>query len=158
MRRLLISVLAAAGLLAASPVAASAAVLHITTNDEIPFAGFQVVVPCTGDTITFTQGTLHDAFHLTQNGSHFTFAAHDQPHALQGADTSGRQYEGVGVTSTHGSGSLVGNQNEFTMVNVFRMVGKAGAPTYSVHETEHVTFTPAGTVTAAHDSLQVTCG
>ena|SRR5437764_14248131 len=158
MRRLLITVLTAAGLLVAYPAAASAAVTHVDVNQQLPLAGFQVAVPCTGDTITFTQGTLHDMFHLTQNGTSFSFTTHDQPEALKGADSSGRQYEGVGATLTHGSGSLVGNQNEFTFVNIFRMVGLAGAPSYTVRETTHVTFTPSGTVTAGFDHLRVTCG
>ena len=114
-------------------------------------------MPCTGDTITFTQGTLHDMFFLTVNGSHFSVTTHDQPHNLKGTDSSGRSYEGVGITREHDSGSFVNGQAETTFVNNFNMVGKAGAPSYKTHETFHITITPTGTVTAFHDSLHITC-
>jgi hypothetical protein len=115
-------------------------------------------VPCTGDTITFTQGTLHDAFYMTVNGSHFSMTAHDQPHSLMGTDTSGRSYEGVGVTKDQASGSFVNGQAVTTFVNNFYMIGKAGAPSFKTHETSHVTVTPSGDITASHDSLRITCG
>src|SRR3954454_20563711 len=56
---------------------------HFKVNQQVPLAGFQVQVPCTGDTITFTEGFLHDMFHLTVNGSHFSITSHDQPHGLK---------------------------------------------------------------------------
>jgi len=127
-------------------------------NQQIPLAGFQVDVPCTGDTITFTQGTLHDMFFVTINGSHFSVTSHDQPHNLKGTDTSGRQYEGVGITREHDSGSFVNGQAVSTFVNNFNMVGKAGAPSYRTHETFHITISPSGAVKAFHDSLRITCG
>ena len=131
---------------------------HFTVNQQIPLAGFEVLVPCTGDTITFTQGTLHDMFYETVNGSHFSLTTHDQPHNLKGTDTSGRSYEGVGITREHDSGSFVNGQAVTTFVNNFYMVGQAGAPTFKTHETFHVTVTPSGDVTASHDSFRITCG
>jgi hypothetical protein len=141
----------------ASPAAAGS-VSHFKVNQQIPFAGFQVFVPCTGDTITFTQGSLHDMFYETVNGSHFSVTTHDQPHNLMGTDSSGRRYEGVGITREHDSGSFVNGQAETTFVNNFYMVGKAGAPSYKTHETFHITITPSGQITAFHDSLRITCG
>jgi hypothetical protein len=143
-------------ILGGSPAGAVAA-SHFKVNQQIPFAGFQVDVPCTGDTITFTQGFLHDLFQLTVNGSHFSVTTHDQPHELKGTDTSGRSYEGVGITREHDSGSFVNGQAVTTFVNNFYMIGKAGAPSLKTHETFHVTVTPSGRVTAYHDSLRVTC-
>ncbi len=158
MRRSLTALIAVIAFLAAASPAAASPVVHQQVNQQIPLAGFQVAVPCTGDTITFTQGYLHDMFGITINGNHISITTHDQPHNLKGTDTSGRSYEGVGVTREHDSGSLTGNQFEFTMVNNFNMVGKGGAPSYRTHETTHVTVRPDGTVTAAHDKLRVTCG
>jgi hypothetical protein len=158
MRRLLLCLCATAcaGLVAALPASAGS-VSHFKINQQIPLAGFQVDVPCTGDTITFTQGTLHDMFFLTVNGSHFSITTQDQPHNLKGTDSSGRSYEGVGITREHDSGSFVNGQAETTFVNNFNMVGKAGAPSYKTHETFHITITPTGSVTAFHDSLRITC-
>ena len=141
----------------AAPAGAETA-SHFKVNQQIPLAGFQVLVPCTGDTITFTQGSLHDMFYMTVNGSHFSLTTHDQPHNLKGTDTSGRSYEGVGITREHDSGSFVNGQAVTTFVNNFYMVGTAGAPSYKTHETFHVTFTPTGNITAFHDSLRITCG
>jgi hypothetical protein len=148
---------AAALIVGASPAGAETA-SHFKVNQQIPFAGFQVFVPCTGDTITFTQGFLHDMFDLTVNGSHFSLTTHDQPHDLKGTDTSGRRYEGVGITREHDSGSFVNGQAVTTFVNNFNMIGKAGAPSFRTHETFHVTVTPSGKVTAFHDNLRTTCG
>jgi hypothetical protein len=141
----------------AAPAGAEAA-SHFKVNEQIPLAGFQVGVPCTGDTITFTQGSLHDLFNLTVNGSHFSVTTHDQPHNLKGTDTSGRSYEGVGITRESDSGSFVNGHAVTTFVNNFNMIGKAGAPSYKTHETFHVTITPSGKVTAFHDRLRITCG
>ena len=159
MRRAVFALCAVASTLAiaASP-AGAAPVIHSKTNQQIPLAGFQVFVPCTGDTITFTQGTLHDMFYATINGSHFSVMSHDQPHNLKGTDTSGRRYEGVGITREHDSGSLVNGKAQTTMVNNFYMVGKAGAPSFKTHETFHVTISSSGAVKAFHDSLRITCG
>jgi hypothetical protein len=148
---------AAAVIVGASPAGAETA-SHFKVNQQIPFAGFQVFVPCTGDTITFTQGFLHDMFDLTVNGSHVSLTTHDQPHALKGTDTSGRRYEGVGITREHDTGSFVNGHAVTTFVNNFNMIGKAGAPSFKTHETFHVTVTPSGKVTAFHDNLRTTCG
>lgn len=142
---------------AAGPADADSA-SHFKVNDWIPFAGFQVDVPCTGDTITFTQGSLHDTFYLTVNGSHFSVTTHDQPSNLMGRDTSGRRYEGVGITRSHDSGNFVNGQATSSFVNDFYMIGKAGAPSFKTHETFHITITRSGRVTAFHDSLRITCG
>jgi hypothetical protein len=131
---------------------------HFKVNQMIPFAGFQVFVPCTGDTITFTQGSLHDMFYETVNGSHYSLTTHDQPANLQGTDTSGRRYEAVGITTESDAGSFVNGQAVTTFVNNFYMIGQAGAPSYKTHETFHVTVTPSGEITAYHDSLRITCG
>jgi len=159
MRGFLLALCAAtsAVIVAAVPAGADTA-SHFKINQQIPFAGFQVFVPCTGDTITFTQGSLHDMFYMTVNGSHFSITTHDQPHNLMGTDTSGRSYEGVGITREHDSGSFVNGQAVTTFVNNFYMIGKAGAPSFKTHETFHVTFTPSGNITASHDSLRITCG
>ena len=149
MRVAMVSLCAAAFTVIGTAVPASAdTVSHFKVNQQIPLAGFQVFVPCTGDTITFTQGSLHDMFYMTVNGSHFSITTHDQPHNAKGTDTSGRSYEGVGITREHDSGSFVNGQAVTTMVNNFYMIGKAGAPSFKTHETFHVTVTPSGDITA----------
>jgi hypothetical protein len=131
---------------------------HSTAQDQIPLAGFQVFVPCTGDTITFTQGYLHDMFAITTNDNHISIKTHDQPHNLKGTDTSGRSYEGVGVTQEEFGGSLVNGSFHDTFINNFNMVGKSGAPSYKTHETSHITVTATGRVSTAIDHLRITCG
>src|SRR5215475_7342450 len=141
---------------AAAPAGADTA-SHFEVNQQIPFAGFQVFVPCTGDTITFTQGSLHDVFFMTVNGSHFSLTTHDQPHSIKGADTSGRRYEGVGITREHDSGSFANGRAVTTFVNNFYMIGQAVAPSFKTHETFHVAVTPSGHITAFHDRFRITC-
>lgn len=158
MRRLLTALIAVTAFLVVASPAAASPVFHDHESDQQSLAGFQVDVPCTGDTITFTQGYLHDAFDLTINGNRFSLWFHDQPHNVKGTDTSGRRYEAVGITREHDSGSLTGNQAQSTFVNNFYMVGKGGAPSYKVHETTHVTIRPDGTLSVFHDRLRITCG
>jgi hypothetical protein len=159
MRRAIVALCAAAAALVvvASPAGASP-VTHLKVNQWLPLAGLQVFVPCTGDTITFTQGSLHDTAYGTANGSHFSLKTHDQPSNLKGADTSGRSYEGVGVTQQLVSGSFVKGQAVSTFVNNFNMVGLGGAPIFKTHEVAHVTVTPAGVTSVSFDKLRVTCG
>jgi hypothetical protein len=142
----------------ASAAQAQAKAEHTTAQDQIPLAGFQVFVPCTGDTITFTQGYLHDMFAITINDNHISIKTHDQPHNLKGTDTSGRSYEGVGVTQEQLGGSLVNGSFHDTFINNFYMVGKRGAPSYKTHETSHITVTATGRVSTAIDHLRITCG
>ena len=158
MRRSLTAIIAVIAFLVAASPAAASPVIHQKLNQQLPLAGLQVDVPCTGDTITFTQGYLHDMIGVTINANQISITAHDQPHNLKGTDTSGRAYEGVGVTRDHASGSLTGNQFESTFVNTFNMIGKGGAPSYKLHETTHFTVRPDGSLSAAHDKLRVTCG
>jgi hypothetical protein len=142
----------------ASAVQAQARARHITRQAQTPFAGFHVRVPCTGERITFTQGYLHDLFHLTMNGSHVSVKLHDQPHNAKGTDTSGRRYEAVGVTQDEMGGSLVNGSFHDTFVDNFYMIGKAGAPSYKTHDVSHITVTASGRVSVAFDKLRITCG
>jgi hypothetical protein len=158
MRRALLVLCAALAVTVAAGPAAAGAMSQFKVNQQVPLAGFQVLVPCTGDTVTFNQGTLHDMFDMTVNGSHFSVTTHDQPHNLTGTDTSGRGYEGVGITTEHDSGSFVNGQAVRTFVNNFYIIGKAGAPSFKTHETIHVTMRPSGDMTASHDSPRITCG
>ena len=158
MRRSLTAIIAVIAFLAAASPAAASPVIHQKLNQQLPLAGLQVDVPCTGDTITFTQGYLHDMIGVTINANQISITAHDQPHNLKGTDTSGRRYEAVGVTREHDSGSLTGSQAESTFVNNFYMVGKGGAPTFKTKEITHVTIRPDGSLSVFHDKLRITCG
>lgn len=158
MRRALFALCSVAFAVAGAAAPANAATIsHFKVNQQIPFARFEVFVPCTGDTITFTQGSLHDMFYMTVNGAHFSVTTHDQPHNLKGTDTSRHSYEGVGITREHDSGSFVNGRAVTTFVNNFYMIGKAGAPSFKTHETFHVTLTASGHITATHDRLWITC-
>src|SRR3954453_18317448 len=159
MRRALVALCSVAfAVIGAAAPAGADTVTHFKVNQQIPFAGFEVFVPCTGDTITFPQGTLHDMFYMTVNGAPFSLTTHDQPHNAKGTDTSGRSYEAVGITREHHSGSSANRRAVVTFVNNFYMIGKAGAPSYKTHETFHVTLTRSGRITATHDRLRITCG
>ena len=157
MRHALFALCTALALVGLAAPAGADTASHFKVNQQIPFAGFQVFVPCTGDTITFTQGSLHDVFFMTVSGSHFSLTTHDQPHSLKGADTSGRRYEAVGITREHDSGSFATGRAVTTFVNNFYMIGQAGAPSFKTHETFHVTVTPSGHITAFHDRFRITC-
>ena len=44
-----------------------------------------------------------------------------------------------------------------TFVNNFRMIGQGPGNNFDVHENEHITVTPDGTVSVFHDNFSVTC-
>jgi hypothetical protein len=143
---------------ASAPAVSQASITHLTSNSETPLVGMRVPVPCTGESITFTQGALHDLFVLTVSDTRFSVTIHDQPHALRGVDGTGHRYVGVGITREHDSGSFVNGAAASSFVNTFDMVGLAGAPSYRTHETAHVTITPEGAITVDRVSLRVSCG
>lgn len=143
----------------ASAAQAQARAEHVTLQTQVPLAGAHARVPCTGDRITFTQGYLHDLVGVTMNGGHFTGRVHDQLHSLKGTDTSGRSYEGVGITEYQfGGRSLKNGPFHETFVHEFGLVGKAGAPSYNTHETEHFTLAASGRVSVEFERIRITCG
>jgi opacity protein-like surface antigen len=142
-------------------IAAGTAQAAVVDNESIDFTGFQVDIPCAnggaGDTVIFT-GRLHVLITFTENGSHISGVSHFQPQDLSGTDSDGNVYHGVGITTDSFAGSLTNGQFVDTFVNNFYLVGTAGAPTYLVHETFHITFNANGDVTASVDHMRITCG
>jgi hypothetical protein len=141
----------------ASAGSARASAETVTVDQQLPLAGFQVYVPCTDDVITFTQGTLHDVFHVTMNDLRFSNSVQDQPENATGADTGGRQYIAAGVTREHDAGEISGGQTVITFVSSFSMVGVGAAPSFRTHETIHETITASGQVSVATDKMWATC-
>jgi hypothetical protein len=132
----------------------------ITENERVPFNDFQVFVPCAnggaGEVVTLN-GRLHILSTFTINDNRISGSDHFQPQGLRGTDTEGNAYHGVGITQDHFQASLVNGQFTDTFVNNFYIVGTAGAPSYRVHESSHITFNANGSVTATVDHLRVTC-
>ena len=64
-------------------------------------------------------------------------------------------YRGTGATLSTFSGK-VGVVS--TLVNNFRIVGEAGAPSLQVHENVAIVVNANGTLTASVDHVTVTCG
>jgi hypothetical protein len=157
-RRFVISTAVMLGVLAATAAPAGAAVID---NESVPFNDFEVFIPCAnggaGDVVTLN-GRLHILITFTVNRNRISGSDHFQPQGLRGTDTEGNVYHGVGLTQDHFQGSLVNGQFTDTFVNNFYIVGTAGAPSYRVHETAHITFNANGDVTASVDHLRVTCG
>ena len=157
MRRLVMLATLGLAVLAAAAAPAGAAV---EDNESIPFNDFEVFIPCAnggaGDTVTL-DGRLHILITFTINNNRFSGTDHFQPQNLRGTDTEGHVYHGVGITRDSFAGSLVNGQFTTTSVNNFYIVGTAGAPSYRVHETFHLTFNAKGNVTAFQDHLRITC-
>jgi hypothetical protein len=132
----------------------------VVTNTSFPIT-LDVFVPCAnggaGETIEVS-GNLHDMFSVTidSNGG-IHVSQQDNPQGVGGVGlTTGDKYRATGVTrsdfSTTSSGVF-----QFTFINRFDMVGQGPGNNFSVHETEHVTVLPDGTVTVFFDNFSVTC-
>jgi hypothetical protein len=124
-----------------------------TVVRDIPF---DATIDACGETITLS-GTLIGIFTeqpLHEGGLVLTF--HFQPQGISGTSSSGAAYHGTGLTRET---TVVLPSGGFTdtFVNRFHVVGTAGAPTYAVKDTVHITVTPAGEITASVAESSVEC-
>jgi hypothetical protein len=149
MRRLLIVVLLAIGLV----VPAASAQAATTVERNIPFE--DTIEGC-GETITLS-GTLIGIFTeqpLDKGGFLVTF--HFQPQGVAGTSSNGIPYHATGLTRETTVSVPSGGFTD-TFVNRFHIVGTRGAPTYYVKELSHITVTPDGNISVIIDNFSIEC-
>lgn len=148
MRKKLIAAVAAALVL---PAAAQAATTTFTT----PFQAD--VTACNGDTIRLS-GQLLGVVTATANpAGGVVVSTHFQPQGIRGVDLqTGTAYLGTGLTLDLTVVSPSG-VTSFTYVNRFHVQATAGAESYDVSVTAHITALADGTVTAFVDNISAAC-
>lgn len=145
-------------LILASVAPASGAV---TENLKVPFSQ-AVFVPCAaggvGEVVVIS-GTLHTLLTMTvdkSGGVHMKF--HFQPQGVVGSGlTTGNIYRGGGVTQGHQNIRADGLPFIDTFVNRFNVIGTAGAESFKIHNTVHVTVNANGDLSAEVDNSSTTC-
>src|SRR5437763_7271300 len=140
-KKLVVAVLAALVL----PAAARAAATTVTTPLQFD------VSACNGDTIHLS-GQLLSVFTTTSTPSGgVTFSTHIQPQGIRGVDLqTGATYIGTGVTRDAITVAPSG-VTTISFVNRFHIQGTAGAQSFDVSETFHVTALANGAITAFVD-------
>jgi hypothetical protein len=148
MRKKLIAAVAATLVL---PAAAQAATTTFTT----PFQAD--VTACNGDTIRLS-GQLLGVVTATANpAGGVVFSTHFQPQGIRGMDIqTGTAYLGTGLTLDLAVVSPSG-VTSFTYVNRFHVQATAGAESFDISETVHITRLADGTVTAFVDNFSAPC-
>ena len=133
------------------PTAAQAATITATT----PFQAD--VTACNGHTIRLS-GQLLGAFTATANSAGgFLFANHIQPQGISGVDLqTGTKYLGTGLTRDLTVFSPSGTTT-LSLVNRFHIQATAGADSFDVSQTLHITVLANGTVTAFVDNFSISC-
>ena len=126
-----------------------------TASATIPFQ--LNVLACNGDTINLS-GQLHGVFSATFNAAGGAmFASHIQPQGVSGTDAqTGTKYVGNGLTRDVIVFAPTGTTT-FTFVNRFHIQATAGADSFDVSQTVHVTQLPDGIVTAFVDNFSASC-
>jgi hypothetical protein len=144
----LIGVVAAAFAL---PASAQAATTTVTT----PL--YANVLACNGDTITLS-GQLLSVFSTTFDAAGgVTIATHSQPQGVAGVDVqTGTKYIGTGLTRDIYVFAPSGTTT-ITFINRFHIQATAGAQSFDVSSTVHLTSLADGTVTASVDNLSASC-
>jgi hypothetical protein len=149
MRKLLVFMCLAVGLvLPAAPAYAAT-----TVEKDIPF---EATIECGETTITLA-GTLVGIFtEQPLDGGGFLVTFHFQPQGVTGTSDSGVTYHATGLTRETTVFVPTGGLTD-TFINRFHIVGTAGAPTYSVKDTIHLTVSPTGEITAEVDNSSAEC-
>jgi len=130
------------------------------TNTSIPIT-LDVFVPCAnggaGELIEVS-GFLHVLTSTTvDKAGGFHFSQQFNPQGVHGFGlTTGDKYNATGLTREDFSTTSSGLQ-QLTFINRFDMVGQGPGNNFSVHETEHVTILPDGTVAVSFDNFSITC-
>ena len=132
----------------------------IIVNESFP-TSLSVFVPCAAGgagEIVDLSGSQHVLIEVTMNGNNLSVVIHFQPQGINGTgETTGLRYSATGITATSFRSSLQNGQANMTFINRFDMVGQGPGNNFSVHETEHITVLPDGTVTVSFDNFSVTC-
>ena len=124
-----------------------------TSVETIPF---ETVLDACGESVSLS-GDLRVISTTQRLGDRgYLVATHFQPVGIRGISDSGAMYRANGLTRDLTVSAPRGGST-FTYINRFHIVGTAGAPTYSVTETLHVTVTASGHVTAEVNHFRVDC-
>jgi hypothetical protein len=123
---------------------------------EVPFDA-TLVNPCNGELVDIG-GTVHVDVTLTSNNNTFHLTLHANPQGATGVgESTGATYHATGVTRQDEQVRLINGSAKASYVNRFDIVADGGVPSFSVHETAHVTFNANGDVTASFDKLSTSC-
>jgi hypothetical protein len=146
-------ILALVTMIAALMVPATTASAATTIQKDIPF---DVTIQECGETITLS-GTLIGIFTEQQlHGGGFLVTFNFHPQGVSGTSDSGATYRATGLTRETTVQVPSGGFTD-TYINRFDIVGTAGAPTFYVKETFHITVTPTGEITAVVDNFSSEC-
>jgi len=132
----------------------------VVTNSSVPIT-LDVFVPCAnggaGEMIEVS-GFLHILSSTTVDKAGGIHVSEQfNPQGVTGVGlTTGDKYNATGLTRDDFSTTSSGAQ-QLTFINRFDMVGQGPGNNFSVHETEHLTILPDGTVTVSFDNLSITC-
>ena len=139
-----------AGIALLLPASATAAP---ATVEKMPFEA--TVFAC--DTTISLSGTMLAVVNQQQlRNSGFLLTFHFQPQGVSGTSSNGATYHETGGMRSITVFTPADGGTE-TFINRFHIVGTAGAPTYYVKETFHVTVPPSGSFTAFVDDFSVDC-
>jgi hypothetical protein len=111
--------------------------------------------PCNAEFVVVS-GNEHDSFHLTYDGNggvHVEF--HFNYQDVTGVGDQGNKYR-IPVATNQTSNARVGYEETFT--ETFQIVAQGSAPNYFLlHQDDHFTVNPDGTVTSYHDNSSTSC-
>lgn len=134
----------------ATPAAASAST---TVVKNIPF---EATIEGCGQTISLS-GTLLGIFtEQALDGDGLLLTFHFQPQGISGTSSTGVRYHATGLTRET-TVIVPGGGLTDTYVNRFHIVGTAGAPTFYVKETAHITVTPTGRLAVSFARFSLVC-
>ena len=121
-------------------------------NVDIPVSG-ALINPCNGETVTFS-GIDHFTARVTlDSAGGFHMGLHDNIHVTATGD-QGNSYEGNQEDNNEFNGRI-GVVSTFVLT--FSEISKGSAPNFEVHELQHITINPNGTVTVVVDHMTANC-
>jgi hypothetical protein len=131
---------------------------EVTTNEVTPFSTTEWVECANGgagEMVTLS-GSVHYLVAVTYDGNggyHIKMQAN--PAGVSGTgDITGDKYRMTGVYQTERNGT-VGMQN--TITQTFMVVGQGKGNNFVLHEVDHFTVLPDGTVIIDHETISTEC-
>ncbi len=132
---------------------ATPAMAATETNMDVPLSGV-VTNTCNGENVAFN-GVDHLTVQATYTSNNYHLATHDNIH-VTGTGDLGNTY--------------VGNQEDYSNLNLsltegaeststlsFSEIGQGSAPNFLISAVFHITFTPAGTISAYVNNYTTSC-
>jgi hypothetical protein len=126
-----------------------------TTTTALPFS--TTISACNGHPIQLKGSLLFTSTLTTNSAGALVVATHAQPQGISGTDlVTGTKYLGTGLTRDllvlAPNGTITA-----TDINRFHIQATAGAESYDVSATVHITFNATGVATAFVDNVSATC-